>query len=365
MTPTPKTITYIEIIFIFCFFFSFKLKNYINILKNIFFLKKSNELFFFFILVYIASSNLLVIKDNNILSYQGLRDLIAFLFIFLIILFSHEKRSKKIKNYYLYYAIIFGWVLLGKEILVQVYHGRPLGGYIWLNFNFSFVDPLIYFSLNYLFLYIVSFYKKINFFVTISGSLFLIISLYFCYNASIKLFLFSIAYFIFFFLYSFLSKKFSIKNYFDKIIIIIFFLLFSLFIFYNDFNNRHSELLSIFTGDFINSNLLFGRGLGSKYFNIVIQGDVAFTHSILTYFILKLGLIGILLLLLFFISTYNLLNLNFINFKNLKLKNNLVLHSFIPILFSSFFYTNYKTFSFWLISGIVLYYLRNKNVKSY
>lgn len=364
MISAPKNIAFGEILFGICLIFSFNYKTYFNVLKNIFFLKNSYELFFFIIVIYVLFVNFFILDKSKLLSTQGVRDFISFLFIFLIVLFSYE-RKQKIKNFYLHFSVIFGWVLVAKEILIQVFYGRDFGSFTWLNSNFGFADPLIYFSLNYLFLYLIFSYKKLNFLINIIAIIFLFISSFFLGKTGMKLFFLSIIYFFLFYFYSFYLKKILKKVYYEKILLIIFFLLFISLLLINNFNNRHDELLSVFTDDFIKFNLLTGLGMGSKYFNIVIGDEVSFTHSIFSYFIFKIGAIGFLLLLTFLTYIYKLYNFNLLNFKKLKLKNNLIIHSFIPILLSSFFYTNFKTISFWLLCGIVLYYSKYRNNENY
>jgi hypothetical protein len=359
---SPKNIGLSEVIFIICLFFSFSLKTYYNILKNIFFLKKSFETFFFFIIVYLLLSNLFVINDSELLSRQGFRDLTSFFFIALTVIFFREKIHTN-KDFYLNITVKFGWALMIKEILVQVYYGRPLGTFSWLDESFSFIDPIIFFSINYLFLYLI-FYKKINFITKIFGFLLIFIGTIFFYHSGVKLFFISILYFFFIILYASIIKKF-IKSIFPrKILIILFFLFLTLFAIFSNINNRYYEITSILNENFIKNNLLFGMGLGYKYFNPIFGDYFSFTHSIFLYFLLKIGLFGSFLLIIFLLCLFNLLNYNFVNFHKLSLKNNIIIHSSIPIFFSSFFYANFKSFSFWLICALIIYYTRNVDYES-
>lgn len=307
-------------------------------------------------------TNFFIINNSELLSRQGLRDLISFFFIPLIVIFFHEKNYTN-KDFYLNITVKFGWFLMIKEILVQVYYGRQLGTFFWIEDNFAFIDPIIFFSINYLFLFLIL-YKKINFITKILGFLLIFISTIFFYYAGIKLHFISILYFFFVIIYQSIIKNF-IKNIFLlKILIILFFLFFSLFVIFSNINNRYYEATAILTEDFIKNNLIFGMGLGYKYFNPAFGDYISFTHSILLYFVLKIGLFGCFLLTIFLLCSFNILNYNFVNFHKLRLKNNIIMHSFIPIFFSSFFYTNFKSFSFWLICGLIIYYTRNVDYES-
>lgn len=362
-SPTPKYFSIIEFGIVFFFILSLDLRctNF-----KFLFSKKNLYLFTFSIIV-------IFFNFNN--SNQFYRDLVAvsYLLIPFIFLFFFKKEYYRI----LPITLCIAGLVLFYRILIDNYKYQYGLIYIYKDNKYLINDSLIQYSIIFLTLYSILYLKKsiriifILFSIT-SFCIFINLSL----SASNKTFLvgfFYVTIIILIYLIKQYNKNNKIKYQKNLFRLFLITFLLSSFFLYNyriDFtlllNSRDLEY-QFFYNFIKDSSLiekLFGKGLGSYF---LISWDlnnpqlVGYNHSFVIYILYKLGLVGFFLVFAYLNRFFCFVNFNLKFFFNILIlkKNNIVFHSsFITLIFSFFYTTNYKTFSIWLIVGILILELK-------
>jgi len=365
----PKIFSFKEFILLFlliCFtikgiIFFFKKFLVFNILEISLFI-----LFLYIILNFIVNYQ---IQDKN----QIFRDLIGFVFIFFPYLLLQSIDKKKVIFENIIKLICIGSLISIFIIFIKNEFYANQFFFFHITSAHPYNDPLILFGISYLFLRSFIKLKKnftkeiLSFILILSLLIFFVI---FCSSASNKLPLIQL---IFISIIILLNILFNIRMLKKKIykysysILSIILTSLIIFIFYSldSFIARIIEIKE--TTNYLSANfknIFFGLGLGSQYSFEFFDRPVGFVHNFLLYIILKLGLLGMLLILFYCLNLYNFSKLNFLKFyKILELKkNNLIfMSSFLIIISGIFYYTFYKFLSYWLIVSLI--FLNEKNVQ--
>lgn len=122
------------------------------------------------------------------------------------------------------------------------------------------------------------------------------------------------------------------------------------------FNSRGAELAAVFelgTRDIW--HFLFGHGWGALFENSAVgKMHVGYTHNLFSYYFFKTGLVGLALLVIYWGAIFRE------NLRLVRINLPLGLSLMLPILISSFFYASHKAFSFGLLLLLVCAIMRRR-----
>jgi hypothetical protein len=122
------------------------------------------------------------------------------------------------------------------------------------------------------------------------------------------------------------------------------------------FNSRGAELQAILqlgTRDL--GHFLFGHGWGALFENPAVgKMHVGYTHNLFSYYFFKTGLVGLALLVIYWGAIFRE------NLRLVRINLPLGLSLMLPILISSFFYASHKAFSFGLLLLLVCAIMRRR-----
>tara|TARA_A100001015_G_scaffold131123_1_gene145513 strand:- start:444 stop:1682 length:1239 start_codon:yes stop_codon:yes gene_type:complete len=385
LNPTPQSIGYLQLV-ILIFFILFCVPALITYLKNLLkFQKLEKSIFIIFVYLIFQYYFLTKFDFRELCFYTDLdnkqivRDLIGFCYFFIPYVFVKNFEKIELKKVIFATSIIsiFGVLFLNlyNQYLVDAYK------YYYFNSLHPYNDPLYLFGLSFLLLYSFKDIKNNNLntiFIFIFLNIIFIFYAVYLYTASNKLAILQYCFLVSIIICNLLykNKKLIIifkhltnkKKYFFYTLMILLLLIF--LIFFNRFDNLLSsrfieiiETKDILFYDYL--NMMFGLGIGSEFYISYFGREVSFIHIFVYYILLKIGLIGITLLIFYFHNILNFSKYNFFNFYKLfKIKkNNVIFTASLIILLGGFFvYTYYKYLSFWIIVSLVI--LEQKKIRN-
>ncbi len=122
------------------------------------------------------------------------------------------------------------------------------------------------------------------------------------------------------------------------------------------FNSRGAELAAVFAlGARDMGHFLFGHGWGALFENPAVgKIQVGYTHNLFSYYFFKTGLMGTALLIIYWGAIFRE------NLRLVRINLPLGLSLMLPILISSFFYASHKAFSFGLLLLLVCAIMRRR-----
>tara|TARA_R110002124_G_scaffold129483_1_gene290978 strand:- start:272377 stop:273633 length:1257 start_codon:yes stop_codon:yes gene_type:complete len=126
------------------------------------------------------------------------------------------------------------------------------------------------------------------------------------------------------------------------------------------FNSRGAELRKVIElGTHDIGHFLFGYGWGAQFENPAVgKMNVGYTHNIFSYYFFKTGLVG------FAMLSFYLLAILRNNMKLMRINLPLALSLLLPLLISSVFYASHKAFSFGLLLLLVCAITRRTSLSS-
>jgi len=308
-----------------------------------------------------------LIRGNNLVDI--IRDIIPFLYLFIIIFFDPfmKKNKKKYLKIFVLLLCIIG-ISFSIRHIGSIDNLSTLGkSIIFGDMNYFVMDPAVLFASTFLlnYGYIGLFLEKglrkkaISLILFIAGFVAFLSILGVIVRGQIGLVLFSLFLST---IFIFIKRPFVISIFIVPIILVFIVVfgeqianIWSLIVEKTShtgvLNNRDKEFSAVMQMLSLSlDNLLFGQGWGGLITSPV-AGTVRFTHFSVTYFLLKTGLVGAILFVLFILILFKYLQIIFLN--NIFYFS-LALAGFNSLIINVFLEAGYKTMSFGLLVLILI-----------